>query len=200
MTIDENLTFDSHVAKVCRKVHQCTGLLWRVRSFISRDLAKYLYTSLIAPHFAYLDHIYDGCNATSSKRLQATQNNALRAILKVEARYPTTALHEETGIDYLAQIRMRSTCIEVYKSIHNMNPANVSDMFIPKAPQRVLRSNEQVIMEIPKMKLKMSDQNIVVRGSKYWALLPSNIQHAGSLAEFKAKIRTHNVGNHYPWM
>ena len=48
--VDPHLNFDSHVAKICNKMKVRTKLLWRIRSFISKDLAFILYQSLIEPH------------------------------------------------------------------------------------------------------------------------------------------------------
>ena len=93
--IERYLRFDKHVTTVCKRVNQRTGLLWRVRPFISKSLATHLYTSLIQPHFTYCDYVYDACNKSQSNMLQVTQNNALRAVLKVDARFSATKLHEE---------------------------------------------------------------------------------------------------------
>ena len=70
MELDAHLNFNAHVDKVCGKVNQRTGLLWRVRPFIFLNLAKQLYTSLVEPLFLYLDHIYDGCGKMPKQKLQ----------------------------------------------------------------------------------------------------------------------------------
>ncbi len=81
--LDEHLSFENHVNKLCSKVSARTGILWRMRSFISEGLAKELYNSLIHPHFGYADIIYDACNWTCKNKLQVHQNAALRAIKNV---------------------------------------------------------------------------------------------------------------------
>ena len=60
--LDEHLTFTSHVDKLCRKVKSRSGVLWRMKSYISEQLAHDLYSSLIHPHFGYADIIYDACS------------------------------------------------------------------------------------------------------------------------------------------
>ncbi len=57
LVIDKHLTFDIHVNKLCWKLSSRTGLLWRIRSFISKELATTLYTSLIYPHLLYANFI-----------------------------------------------------------------------------------------------------------------------------------------------
>ena len=105
--VDKHLSFNQHVDRICKKVNRGTGLLWRMRSFISQDLAKYLYKSLIEPHFTYLEYVYDACPASSSHKLQIAQNGALRAILNVDSRCSTAILHEKTGIPLLSVNRKK---------------------------------------------------------------------------------------------
>ncbi len=65
-----HLSFVHQIKRICSKVNQRNGLLWRIRSFISTSLAKQLYQSLIEPHFLYLDYVYDGCGKTLTDQLQ----------------------------------------------------------------------------------------------------------------------------------
>ena len=59
--LDRYLNFEQHMNKICSKVNERTGLLWRIRSFINTSLASELYTSLIEPYFLYSDFVYNGC-------------------------------------------------------------------------------------------------------------------------------------------
>ncbi len=55
--LDRTLSFDNRVAKLCLKINTRTKLLWRIRSFITLDLALTLYRSLIEPHLLYCNFI-----------------------------------------------------------------------------------------------------------------------------------------------
>ena len=46
VNIDKHLSFDKHTDSVVHISNQRTRLLWKMRSYISEDLAKYLYTTL----------------------------------------------------------------------------------------------------------------------------------------------------------
>ncbi len=72
--------------------------------------------SLIEPHFLYASPIYDACNIELSRQLQICQNQALRAVLKVNNRYSTDKLHEETGIDWLNPHALK--CINCLCKVH----------------------------------------------------------------------------------
>ncbi len=97
-----------------------------MRNVIPEELALDLYQSLIHSHFTHADIIYDGCNQTLQNKLQTHQNMALRAVLKLEPRFPTRKLYEQTGIKWLDIERRERCCIEAYKGIHNLSSDNVN--------------------------------------------------------------------------
>ena len=83
--VDSHLNFDEHVKKLCCKVNIHTKLLWRIRSFISQELAFTLYRSLTEPHFGYCSFILEGISKTNVNKLQVQQNCALWAVKRVSS-------------------------------------------------------------------------------------------------------------------
>ena len=69
-----------------------------MRNFISYELARSLYISLIDPVFNYCCEIYDGCFLNAACKLQVAQNKALRAVLHRDNRADTSLLHADSGI------------------------------------------------------------------------------------------------------
>ena len=49
VSLNCHLTFDEYSSIICMKVDQCSGLLWRIPSFVL-ELALCLYKSLVHPH------------------------------------------------------------------------------------------------------------------------------------------------------
>ena len=128
LIVDNHLSFTEHCNNICKRVDQRTGLLWRIRSFIPESLALHLYNSLLHPHFLYCAHLYDGCNLTNQRRLQVSQNNALRAVLQAPPRCSTEQLHTKCKVDWLDVGRAKLTCIEAYKCLHGLNPPEVNNL------------------------------------------------------------------------
>ena len=188
MELHVHLNFNAHVNRVIGRVNQRTGLLWRVRPFISMNLAKQLYTSLVEPHFLYLDYIYDGCGKVAKEKLQVCQNNALRAVLKTDCRHSTTSLHNDTNAEWLDVLRKKSTCLQVYKSVHEINPKNVNEMFQIHTPIRTLRDNTGKIQH-PLTRTALCDGNIRIRGAIYWGQLDSEVRNAATVNTFKSRIK-----------
>ena len=99
--LDKHLTFDTHINIITKKVNQKTRLLWKMRNFITIDLAKYLYSTIIQPVFNYCNFIYDGTLKMNEQKLHVCQNSALRAVRNCHLDYLPNRLRTELGVDSL---------------------------------------------------------------------------------------------------
>ena len=193
--LDPLLTFECHAKKIIGKVNQRTGLMWRVRNCITKDLAIDLYKSLIDPLFVYCCHLYDACSVTTARQLQTCQNKALRAVLSKGNRYSTELLHTESGIEWLGIQCAKTTCTELYKLVNNIGPRNLCKHFEVINPCRVLGSNAKVKLTGPSARLVTAKQNFLVRGTRYWDNLDPEVQSSPSLWSFKARIKKADTFN-----
>ena len=63
--LNSHLSFEHHLDKFCKKINSRTYLLSKLQNFVSNNLAKDLYSTLIEPHFLYADVVYDGASQKS---------------------------------------------------------------------------------------------------------------------------------------
>ena len=150
---------------------------------------------MIDPHFAYAAVVYDGCNITSSKQLQVHQNNALRAVLNVDSRYSTEALHTKTGIKWPDTSR-KERCIETYKTLHGLNPPGIEKLFPPITHTRALRSLSAPNTAPRLNRTKWADNNLPNRCFKYWQSLPNDVKNISTLSALKSVMSTGNYFQH----
>ncbi len=183
--LDRHLTFSDHCDKLAKKVRSRTFIMKRMRNFISEDLALSLYSTLIDPHLAYADVIYDGCTKTNSNILQVQQNMALRAVLNVDSRFSSQLLHDKTGIDWLDVTRKKRCCIEAYKGINGISPPSISNLFHVYVPGRSLRSSDKTNLVEHRTRTAFVDNNLVNCCQKYWKCLPDEIKMQPSLSGLK---------------
>ena len=108
---DHLLSFNSHITKVCSKINVRTKLMWRIRHFISKDLAFTLYKSLIEPHLQYCNFILEGTSQANLQKLQVQQNNAVRSVCCVEGNYSGTQLRKELHVDSV--IALMQECMQI---------------------------------------------------------------------------------------
>ena len=80
VNVDQNLTWDSHIASIRKKVTRNVGNLKRL-DVLSRLNLIDIYRSLIEPYkFTYCCIVWDSIDETQIKSLQNLQNRAARAI------------------------------------------------------------------------------------------------------------------------
>ena len=78
--IDENLTWHSHIEKLCKKIASTIGAITRVKPFVPQSTLLNIDNSLVQSHFDYCSLVWDNCGKTLSNKLQKLQNRAARLI------------------------------------------------------------------------------------------------------------------------
>ena len=82
VVLDKNLSWKDHVEYVSSKVSRRLGLLSRIRSCLTLEASKEVYTSLLQPLFDYADVAWGKISEGCCKELHRLQNSAARIILR----------------------------------------------------------------------------------------------------------------------
>ena len=80
VNVDQNLTWDSHIAIIRKKVTRNVGILKKVRPVLSRLNLIDIYRSIIEPYFTYCCIVWDSIGETQIKSLEKLQNRVARII------------------------------------------------------------------------------------------------------------------------
>lgn len=82
--------------------------------------------------------------------------------------------------------------LTVYKTLHGLAPLYLSDLLHLHIPSRALRSADQLLLEVPRSRLKTrGDRAFAVAVPKLWNCLPLHIRAAESVGSFKSLLKTH---------
>ena len=73
ITIDHNLTFDTHVSNICKTANAKVKSLSRIRNTLDEKQVKLLYNSFILSRFNYCSIIWLFCSKTSYKKIAKIQ-------------------------------------------------------------------------------------------------------------------------------
>ena len=192
ITLDRYLTFENHADNIIKKVNQRTRIVWKVRNYVTEELAKYLYLTLVQPLFTYVDYIYDGCSQKIGKKLQVAQNSALRVVKNCKRDYSATLLHNELEIEELSACRRKSAIKMVDRGYKGLGPDILNKLFIPYKPSRSLRSENQNLIQPPKVNTTFATNNLAYRGCYYWNELNTELKDAASLSILKNSLKPYN--------
>ena len=89
--------------------------------------------------------------------------------------------------------RLRSLCIEIYKSINKIKPTYMNEVFKLRKTSRAVRSNYKLNLDVPTInQVSFGDKSLRYYGPKIWILLPFHIKSFENLEEFKNIIKSWN--------
>ncbi len=194
--VDNNLKFGEHVEYTKKKLFAKMKSLARVRQFVSRGLALQLYQTLIIPHMDYGDIIYDAIGVVDSQKLQMLQNQCLRICCNADPRTPINTLHQECNLPKLQTRRKLHVCNFVYAGMKGLSSNKVNTMFNTVTNNHGLatRACSSNTLKVPTTRLKICEQNVKIRGARYFNALPVDVRNAPGSDSFKSRAKKHLYG------
>ena len=129
--------------------------------------------------------------AYNLNRLQRVQNFAARIVTKSPRLTPSLPLLKELHwlpISFRIQFKV---LLFVYKSINKLAPPYLSNLFQISKSNYNLRSQTKITLIVPRTNTSIGDRSLSVSGPRLWNSLPSFIQSAPSVQNFKNKLQTH---------
>ena len=89
--------------------------------------------------------------------------------------------------------RLKILCTEIYKTLQNLNPVYMKDIFQFRNNDRLARSQNIYNLKVPAVNATRFGTNILSSlGPKIWNNLPSHLKSAESLEDFKTVIKKWN--------
>ena len=76
--IDEKLTFDGHISKLCAKISRGIGMLRRLKPLVSQVVLKQLYYAFVYSHFSYAITSYQSAYLNQTQKLKNLINKAIK--------------------------------------------------------------------------------------------------------------------------
>ena len=119
------------------------------------------------------------------KKVETLQKRALR-FLYHEHNFPLEEIFKKFGKVYIEVNRFRYVSIEIYKSINNINPSFMKQIFQLRDTNRTVRNRYKLNLGVPKVnQVSYGEKSLRFYGSKIWNSLPLYIKTSGNLKTFK---------------
>lgn len=157
----------------------------KIRPLLSTNTALKIYNTMIIPIFDYNDLIYEFLTEKLKKKLQSTQNRALRIVYHTE-HFSTKQLYEISKSDKLQERRDTHLLNLMYGRSKQMAYRDLRD--IPT------RTHQGCPLYIPKPKVNAYMKSPLYRGGTLWNNLPAKIQTAPTYNSFKSNLLKHQAG------
>ena len=187
MTIDKILNFKTHVTNLCKKASQKLHALARVSRYMDKPQLELTMTSFVMSHFSYCPLVWMFHDRKSNNKINKIHERALRIIHK-----DSTSNFEELSIKSnsvsVHQRNLQLLLTEIYKTVNNLNPSFMAEIFVTKDVPYNLRGSNNLALPRARTNLYGIDTiRFVVQ--KLWQTLPREIKESQSLEIFKRNIK-----------
>lgn len=127
ITIDETLSWQSHINNIGNKISRATGIMNKLKNFLPQNILLTLYNSLILPHIYYGILVW----GFGAKRIYKLQKKAVRIICNKRYNAHTSELFKCLKILKVNDV-LNYKCLRFYNRYnHNLVPIYFTDIFNP---------------------------------------------------------------------
>ena len=186
VTIDEKLNFDEHVSFLCKKAAAQLNAISRIKYNLGQKEKEAILNSFIFSNFNYCPLVWHFCSAKSMQKIEKIQERSLRILLN-DNNSTYRALLTKTSKSTMEVKRLRTLALEIFRTINDMNPEFMKDIFIKNQKSRSNPNNLKVHYH---RTTKYGDRTLKTLGPKIWNMLPTKMKNETSFQKFKEYINT----------
>ena len=127
--IDCKISFEKHVSGLCKTAASQLNAMKRLRPYITHEKTrKMLIQSFVFSHFNYFPLVWYFTTARQLQKIERIQERALKFTTDdYESSYEMLMRNTETTTMRVRQ--MQSLCVEIYKTLSNLNPKYMRELF-----------------------------------------------------------------------
>ena len=196
--LDSRLSFDAHVAMVCKTCNYHIWALRHIRRLLPLDVARMLACSIVGARLDYCNSVLHGAPTSSIQKLQRVQNSLARVVLQQprmsHARPLLKSLH---WLPVCQRIEFKVAAL-VYKIRSTSHPAYLHSLLSNRisGSSATLRSASRPLLHVPRTRTVYGSRAFSVAAPTLWNSLPADITNSASLTVFRNRLKTflfHNI-------
>ena len=192
--IDDKLTMNSHISKVCNASFYYLHNIRRIRKHQKSDSTETLIHAFVSNRLDYRNSSLCGLPQVQIDKIHRVQNAAARLIwqnLGCSKITPVLSQRHWLPIKYHIEFKI---LLMTLKAIHGMVPDYICKLISRrKSTGYSLRSRTKVILEVPSCNIlpTLGGRAFCYAATKLWNNLPSEISSLDSLSIFKCHVKTY---------
>ena len=184
LLIGDNLKWESNVKYAQYKISRAIGFLKYAKHYVQENTLRNMHLSIVQPHFNFCRFVRG--------MIRGNQTENLAKITEQSCQNCYRLLLQRLGRQSLENLINRESCTMVYKSLNNLTPENLGNLFykLSNAHARVLR-NTKCNLAVPTMRKAYGQKAFAFRGAKAWSKLETELRLA-PLIESKTNLKALN--------
>ena len=145
LTINENLTWNTHINKINAKISRTIGALTRMKHLLPTDILRTLYNSLILPHLTYCIVVW----GFECSRLSKTQKRCIRTICCAKYNAHTEPLFKSLNLLKMEDIFNYHVLKFYYKLCNQSLPTYFNTMAVTNAEYHQYETRQRNHLHVP---------------------------------------------------
>ena len=145
--INNKLNFNNHINTICRSAANQLNALIRLRRSLGIGERKALIQSFALSNFNYCPLAWMLSCVKCLNKIENLQKRALRFMLSdYESSYD-----ELLRLSGSCAINVRNLCVEIYKTLNNLNPSLMQEICDTRVTKRAVRERCKISIEVPRV-------------------------------------------------
>ena len=188
VTIDEHLTFERHIDEIWKKAAKQVNALCRLIKCLPLELKLKIYQSFIFSNFRYCCLVWHFCAKSGNRKLEKIQERALRFVDNDFVSTYDELLMKSTSSSVLGMC-LKAMAIEIYKSLHDLNPRYIQNLLSVKETTHSLRNN-QILERKPFRTITHGFRSFIYQSAVIWDSISNETKNAENVQIFKRSLNS----------
>ena len=184
---DENLTWKTHLASVCKKLYMFLPLIKKTKNIFDIATFRLLYNALVYPSLIYCVTVWGNASNTCLYNVVTIQKQILRLMFGADRRAHSAGFFKEMNILPMSEIYYYMSLIFVFKSLHGLG--GVVDMFEIYEGSYNTRLNSQGSIRIPFARTSLYKNSVRIDAAVKWNSLSRNLRELDNYNNFKINVK-----------
>jgi hypothetical protein len=182
LVVDTELSFESHVSKVIKKIKPYVSILGRLKYYLPVSCLKMIYFAYIHSRIRYLLPAYGSCSRTHLEALELLHKKSLKHVFKLPYDHPTVDVYRK-GIADLPTMIEHEMVLLLYRIKNNLIKTNFRIATRGETSGRTTRQSSN--FDIIFTHLNYIKESFFSKGFELFNVLPAAIKSESSFIRFK---------------
>ena len=186
VSVDNNLSWTSHIDLLCKKISSNLWLLSRIKEYLNIEQRTQFYKTYIQPHIDYCNLVWGGTSQINLERIFRLQKRACKIILDYNIVNIYQSMEDLKILTVFERLFLRKSKF-MFKVDRSETPPYINDMF----NQRIFDENMPLLRSAissnfipPRPKKEIFKQSLIYSGPIVWNSLPATLKNVNSVSSF----------------
>ena len=172
--VDSNLTWNTHVTKLCAKLRSRLYLFNQVKRLMPLHARKLYFSGMVQPLIDYGCVIWGSCGHSLLMNVHKMMKQYARVILNEKDRRQISTVTLFRTLGWLPiDVRIRYfTSIVMYNVMHGHAPGYLTDLFVLNNTVHNHHTRSCTNIQVKKYNLSLGQRTFAYRGAKLWDTIP----------------------------